>query len=316
MILAAIDIGTNTVRLLVVEAQDQNSYRILEQQQEITRLGEGLIEHGKLTPQAVERTVKLLSAYARRIAQLKVDEVCAVATSAVREAQNGKSFVEQVKQQSGLEIRVISPQREAGLALLGVQGVISSADKPLLVVDIGGGSTEFIQANSSGIQRAVSLEIGVVKLKERFLKSDPVDKLEYREMLNYIDNVLAGLDLVCDEHSLLVGIAGTATTLAAVDQKLVDYDPRLINKYRLRKERISAIQDKFLKCTIAQRRQIPGLEPGRADVIVSGVALQLCVMAKYGFDQMIVSDSGLREGIIMDRLKQYFVHKHRTGGGL
>jgi exopolyphosphatase/guanosine-5'-triphosphate,3'-diphosphate pyrophosphatase len=312
--LAAIDIGTNTVRLLVVEADNPANYRPLYHEQEITRLGEGLAESGELRPEAMARTLKVLAHYARQAARRKADEIYAVATSAVREAGNGEDFVVRVKHQTGLEITVIPPRREAELALMGVQSVIHPGQRPLLVIDIGGGSTEFIQAEEKRINDLLSLKMGVVKLKEQFLKSDPVKPLEYQMMWAYIQQALEEVVLHTAVHPLLVGTAGTVTTLAAVDQELSRYDPRKINNYVLKKERIQAIQDRFLRQTPAQRRQTPGLEPGRADVIVAGTALLLCFLEKFGFDQLVACDSGLREGIVLSRLKHHFLRQAATGG--
>lgn len=305
--LAAIDIGTNTVRLLVVEARDSSAkYRQLYHEQEIARLGEGLAEYGRLMPQAIERTLKVLARYAKQAAKFGADEIYAVATSAVREAPNGSKLVEQVEKETGIKIEVIPPEQEAKLALLGVEGVIKPQQRPMLIIDIGGGSTEFIKTDKHRIYDCLSLKIGVVKLTERFLKSDPIDRAEYQQMLTYINQALDPVGRVAANNPLLVGIAGTATTLAAVDQGLVPYDPQQINDYVLKQERIQAIQAEFLQQTLMKRREVPGLEPGRADVIVAGVALLLCFMERFGFDEVTACDSGLREGIVFDRLKKHF----------
>ncbi len=303
--LAAIDIGTNTVRLLIVAADDFTHYRPLHHEQEITRLGERFVEHGKLQPKARERTIMTLGQYARVAARHKADEVYAVATSAVREAANGLEFVKLVKQRTGITVTVIPPEKEAELASLGVQSVIHST-QPLLVVDIGGGSTEFIHTDKGEIVTALSLKIGVVKLQEQFLTSDPVDRLEYTAMLDYLNQALSSVRLTNTKDCALVGVAGTVTTLAAVDQGLVDYNPQLINNYILTYQQIQTIQDRFLAQPLALRRQTPGLEPGRADVIVAGTALLLCIMDKLGFASLVVCDSGLREGLVADRLKIHF----------
>ncbi len=304
--LSAIDIGTNTVRLLVVESDNPNSYRPIYQEQEIARLGEGFNEHGQLQPQAMERTLKLLARFARKSDRLKANEVYAVATSAVREAENGAHFIKRAKQQTGIEIDIIPAQQEARLALLGVQSVIHLQDKPILVIDIGGGSTEIIQAHGNEITDVHCLRMVAVKLTEAFLKSDPVDPAEYQQMRAYIDQTLGSLPQLAANNPLLVGIAGTSTTLAAVDQCLFPYDPQKINNYVLTRKRMQAIQDRFLQQTLNERRLTPGLEPERADVIVAGTALLLYFIEKFGFNELTACDSGLREGVVFDRLKHHF----------
>ncbi len=305
--LAAIDIGTNTVRLLVVEAEDNSTnYRRLHHEQEIARLGEGLAEHGRLMPQAMERTLKVLTRYAEQAARFGADEIYAVATSAVREAKNGSELVEQVYEQTGIKIKIIPPEEEARLALLGVGSVIEARHRPILVIDIGGGSAEFIKADNHRIHDCLGLKVGVVKLTERFLKSDPVDKTKYWQMLSYINEILDPVKQITAGNPLLVGIAGTVTTLAAVAQNLSHYDPQLINNYVLKRERIRAIQDKFLQQPLKERRETPGLEPGRADVIVAGTAMLICFMERFGFDNVTACDSGLREGVVLNRLNNHF----------
>ncbi len=304
--LSAIDIGTNTVRLLVAAADNPNSYRPIYQEQDITRLGEGFNEHRQLQPQAIERTLKVLARFARKSDRLCVTEVYAVATSAVREAANGAHFIKRVKQQTGMEIDLISPQQEAKLALLGVQSVIHLQNKPILLIDIGGGSTEIIRANGYEINDLLCLKMGVVKLTERFLKSDPVDQTEYQQMWAYIEQQLDSIKQLTVNNSLLVGVGGTATTLAAVDQKLFPYDPQKINNYVLTCQRMQVIQNKFLRQTLKERRLTSGLEAKRAYVIVAGTALLLCLMEKFGFDKLTVCDSGLREGLVFNRLKHHF----------
>ncbi len=304
--LASIDIGTNTVRLLVVEAVSAANYRTICHEQEIVRLGEGFDQHGTLQPQAISRTIAALTRYVQKAAELKTDRICAVATSAVREALNRADFVAKVRSDANLEIQVIPPETEAELALIGVKGVIKYSAWPILVLDIGGGSTEFIQSDNNDIKSFTSLKIGVVKLTERFLKSDPVCPKEYKQLTDYIFGQLEKVKLAPSKDLQLIGNAGTVTTLAAVDQKLIDYDPDLINNYILTKQRILSIQNNFLKQNISQRRSIAGLEPDRADVIAAGAAILLCAMELFGFKQITACDSGLREGIILKELSEHF----------
>jgi len=292
--------------LLIVQAEGPESYREVYQEQEITRLGEGLNQKGCLLPEPMQRTAEVLVRFAQKAVEWKAEKIYAVATSAVREADNGAEFVEMVRQRAGLQLEVISPAREAELALNGVLQVIEPGDNSLLVIDIGGGSTEFILAEQKKLKDFLSLNLGVVKLTEAFLKTDPVAKADYERLCHYIDQALEAVDLVPQAQCMLVGTAGTVTTLAAVAQQMSVYDPTRINGYVLSGECIRSIQDRFLAQTLALRRKTPGLEPARADVIVAGTAILSVFLAKFGFSEIVACDQGLREGIIHDKLKENF----------
>ncbi len=298
--LAAIDIGTNTVRLLIVQADASGRWRELFKLQEITRLGEGLYQSGMLRREAMERTLNTLTHFISRAAGLKVNKLLTMATSAVREAVNGVEFVQLVKEHTGLEVEVIPPEKEARLALGGVLGALKTDSRRILVIDIGGGSTEFILAEQGRLVKFWGLRIGVVKLKERFLHHDPPHETEYRQLCGYLDRELEPLDFPQTDAPELVGIAGTPTTLAAIDQQLPVYDPAKINNYLLSKTRIETLQRTFLSQTNAQRQLILGLEPGRADVIIPGTALLWRLMEKLGYSVCRTCDHGLREGILQE----------------
>ncbi|MFQ5802710.1 MAG: Ppx/GppA family phosphatase [Candidatus Methylomirabilales bacterium] len=305
---ATIDVGTNTIRLLVADAEDTETYRPVFQDQIITRLGERLQVTGVLGVGALERTIAVLQRFAQTAKELGAEEVVAVATSAAREAKNQREFLDRARNEAGLNLQVASEEVEATLTALGVSHDLGPTWPNMLIIDIGGGSTEFISVEQSTFAGHLSLPIGVVKITEAFLKGDPPpeDELEaasssLRETLNQVP---ASLDI--PQEGTLVGTAGTPTTLAAIDLNLTTYDAKRVTGHRLSRNRIQELLDHLCSLPIAERRQIVGLEPARADVIVAGILLTREVMSLLSFDELTVSDGGLREGILLHHLS------HRT----
>ncbi|MFQ5881077.1 MAG: Ppx/GppA family phosphatase [Candidatus Methylomirabilales bacterium] len=303
---AAIDVGTNTIRLLVAEAEGPGRYRPVFQEQVITRLGERLQETGSLSPAAVERTIQVLQRFANTAKTLGAQEVVAVATSAAREAKNRGEFLNRARRETGLELQVASGEVEATLTAIGVSHALGPARANMVIMDIGGGSTEFTSLEQGRIAGYLSLPIGVVKLTEVHLKGDPptLDELEaaatsLRESLRQVP---ASLDL--PPKAILVGTAGTPTTLAAIDLGLASYDADRVTGHRLSRGRIQALLDRLSSLPLTERRKVIGLEPGRADVIVAGALLTREAMDLLRFDELTVSDGGLREGLLLYRLAQ------------
>jgi exopolyphosphatase/guanosine-5'-triphosphate,3'-diphosphate pyrophosphatase len=230
-----------------------------------------------------------------------------VATSALRDAQNSAEVRARIKQQLGLEVRVISGEKEAAYAFLAVQKGLALAKQELLVVDVGGGSTEFIRGNAAGICQAVSIDIGTVRLTEQFLHSDPVRKEECEKMIGVIGKELARLpdQWFKDGPALrLVGIAGTFTTLSAVERKLLRYAHAEVHGSRLTLSEVRRQVALFQNKTIEERKAIPGLDPRRADVMVAGSILIERIMAAFHSERVIVSDQGVRYGLLHEYLKQ------------
>jgi len=309
MILAGIDIGTNTFRLLIAEA-GPGVFREISSGRKITRLGQDLDRTGLLSREAQERSVETLVEFSAQIGQHAVRHVSAAGTSALRTASNSQAFIDQVKQRSGLDIRVLSGEEEARLTLLGVaralQGTGGEEDsEPLssaLVIDIGGGSTEIIVTAPGHESREVSLPLGAVYLSERFIRHDPPHGDELRLLRGAISEEL-------DKHRenvfsfrprVLAGTAGTITTLAAMDQKLTEYDPDRINRSLLTRRSIEEMVLKLSAMSLRERRTIPGLEHGREDIILAGAVITQEIMERCGSTTMLVSDWGLREGIVLD----------------
>ncbi len=305
--LCAIDLGTNTVRLLVVEASGAE-WRPLHEEQSVTRLGQGQAATGVLQPAAMRRTVDVVAAFVRRAEALGVRDVRIVATSAVREAGNGTEFLAMVGSSSGRQVRVISGEEEARLTLLGVAEGLPDLGGQFLLFDIGGGSTEFVLARAGRPAATVSLRLGVVELAERFMGPGPIDAARYDAMATEVDTRLSsGLTEPILRHgvSTLVGSAGTVTTLAALDLGLEAYDASRVHGHRLTRGAVEGLRRRLAGQSLAERSALPCLEPGRADLIVPGTAICLAALERLGFDALVVSDRGLREGILCEILATY-----------
>jgi exopolyphosphatase/guanosine-5'-triphosphate,3'-diphosphate pyrophosphatase len=304
--LAAIYLGTNTVRLLVVEASGAE-WRGLHAEQRVTRLGEGQAGTGILQPAAMRRTAEVVAAFCRRAEDLGVHDVRIVGTSAVREAQNGAEFLAQVRSSSGRQVRVISGEEEARLTLLGVTQGLPDLMGHFLLFDIGGGSTEFVLSRAGRALLAVSVKLGVVELAERFMDQGPVDHTRYDAMAAEVGARLAvGLTEPILRHDApaLVGSAGTLTTLAALDLGLESYDAARVHGRRLTRVVVAGLVAGLAALSLAERAALPCLEPGRADLIVPGGAICLAALDRLGFDALVVSDRGLREGILYEILAE------------
>lgn len=309
MILAGIDIGTNTIRLLVAATSD-SSHQELYSGRTITRLGQGLDRTGALAPDAQERTFKALEEFAAIIARHSVERTSAVGTSALRNAANAAEFITGAKQRAGIDITVISGEEEAQLTLRGVRRALSHGSStgadPLasaLVIDIGGGSTEIILTRQGGIASMESLPLGAVYLTERFIHHDPPTEDELDDLRTAVTRELDALHAKNIRPASLntcAGTAGTVTTLAAMDQKLKEYDPDRINGYVLSRSSLDSMVAMLSVTTLDVRRRIAGLEHGREDIILAGAIIAQEIMKRCGTPEMLVSDWGLREGIVFD----------------
>jgi len=312
--LAAIDIGTNTILCLIVELANDGRFKVLDDLAEITRLGEGLDRTGRIDPEAERRSLDILRRYLDRCSELGVEEFVAGGTSALRDAKNSSGVRARLKQQLGLEVRVLSGEEEAAYSYLAVQRGLTLSDKELLVIDIGGGSTELIWGKENGVYRLSSLDVGSVRLTERFLHSDPARGEECEAMVQAIDR---GIKNLLDQWGscmglTLVGIAGTFTTLAAVEKQLTDYSHSEVHGSRLALGEVRRQIQLYREKSIAERKKIAGLEPKRADVILAGAYLIERIMTFLRAEQVIVSDQGVRYGLLHERLDQLKINQLKT----
>jgi exopolyphosphatase/guanosine-5'-triphosphate,3'-diphosphate pyrophosphatase len=296
MLIASIDIGTNTVRCLLGEVQD-GILTPIAIYRDIVRLGGGLRMLGELDPAALERLTAVLTSYRAHIRESGCRKVRAVGTSALRDADRGGAIRKALKEVLGDPVDVISGEEEARLASLGVQAGIGSMEDGLLL-DIGGGSTELIRVCDGSNVWWTSLPAGVVHLTEELFLNDPPSGRQVETLRTRFRNLL---DLQRDDGGeQLAGTAGTPTTLAAVQLGIDDYDPTLVNGHVLSLDAIEDLVREFLTRTSAGRLAMRGMEKGREDLIVAGSLMVLEVMDRWGYKEMIVSDWGLLEGIAID----------------
>ncbi len=302
---AAIDVGTNTVRLLVAEAGSPGAYTVRHQAQAITRLGEGLDGTGRLSPVAIERTVATLAEYAATARGLGAVAVRAVATSAAREAANREAFL-RAAATAGCPVEVVETREEGRLSALGALHLLPRPAGRCVIMDIGGGSTELTLVAGDALVQSVSLPLGVVKLTERFLPEDPPPAEALAVMASHVrEAVGTGVPFQAALRAAeAVGTAGTVTTLAAIDLALEPYDPDRVTGHRLTVGRVRELLAWLAGLPLAERKRLPGLEPGRADVIVAGACLLAESLAALGFEALTASDGGLREGILLDTLSR------------
>ncbi|GHJ10128.1 hydrolase [Micromonospora humidisoli] len=304
--MAAIDCGTNSIRLLVADLPDpsagpQAPLVDLARRMEIVRLGQGVDRTGRLAPEAIERTRVALAGYAAEIERLGVDRVRMCATSASRDASNAADFRAMVTQTLGVAPEVVSGDEEARLSFTGaVRGLPADAEPPYLVVDIGGGSTEFVVGTrEGGVQSAISVDIGCVRMTERHLHGDPptVDEVAAAQA-----DIAAAVDLALAavpgrEAATLVGLAGSVTTVVAIAQDLQEYDPERIHHARVSYERVAGVTADLLAKTAAQRLAIPVMHPGRADVIGAGALVLKVIMERAGMSSVVASEHDILDGI-------------------
>lgn len=300
-VIAGIDIGTNTLRLLISDIGDSH-FKEIYSERKTTRLGEGLSNLGCLAENAIARSLSTLKNFRSIIDRYSIDKVVVVATSAVREAENRQYFIDLVRKETGFDIEMISGEEEARRTFLGVLHVLDRGVGNIVAIDIGGGSTEFICGSGNKITSKISIDLGVVKLTERYIKSDPVSQTDLASMQDEIANKIKGVIIQIKDikGARLVGTAGSITTLAAIDQRMEAYNPLRINNYILKLFSLEKIFSELISRSIYDRKKIVGLEPGREDIIVAGAAILKIAMKEMGYDSLIVSDYGLREGIVID----------------
>jgi len=306
---AFIDIGTNAILCLIVELRDTGRFRVLEDLAEIPRLGEGVDQTKRIGAAGEQRSIEVLEGYLRQCRSLGVEEIIAVGTSALRDARNSGAVRKRWRARLDLDVRVIGGDEEAAYSFLSVQRGLPLAGRELLVIDVGGGSTEFIRGNDSGMAEALSVNLGSVRLTERWLRSDPARPVECAKLAAAIDRELAPLRDRWRQRGAsltLVGIAGTFTTLAAVEKQLARYSHSAVHGSRLTLKEVRRQVRLFRGRTIAERKEIIGLEPKRADVILAGACLIERIMTSFQTKEVIVSDQGVRYGLLyeqLDRLK-------------
>ena len=299
--IASIDIGSNTVRLLILESMGNQDFKIVSSKREITRLGEGMDTQGKLVDCRIQATLKVLSGFQKICMENGDPPLFAVATSAVREASNGEEFVGLAQKETGINIKIISWEEEARLTLEGVFWKLPHENKKTITLDIGGGSTEFILSEGKNIKGFCSTALGVVRLTERFITRHPVDEKEFLNLQNHLESELQGVKnkLSAFPPERLIGTAGTVTTLAALKNNIFPYDPKKIHGSCISRQETESILGDLKGKSISQRLLLKPIERGREDLIIAGTAIVLATMRTFSCDILTVSEYSLREGIIL-----------------
>jgi exopolyphosphatase/guanosine-5'-triphosphate,3'-diphosphate pyrophosphatase len=297
---ASIDIGTNTILLLIAKVEEARIYPLYEIET-IARLGEGVQKNGILLKEAMERSLQTLAQYLKWCQEMGVQQIFAAGTSALREARNSEEFLKSVEEKLNLSIDVISGEEEAQLSFLAVAEDLGEVNQSILVVDIGGGSTELILGKGHQISQWISLPLGSVRFTERFLLSDPVKEEEWNMMEKNIRESLVNIPHSQDPL-LMVAVGGTATTLASVEQSLEDFFAEKIHHFVLGKK---ALKDQLLlyqSRTIEERKKIPGLSVARADVILAGGTILYMAMEELRCPSVLISCHGMRYGLLYKKL--------------
>ena len=297
---AAIDFGTNTARLLIAERSSGGIIPV-HVEREIVRLGGGFTDEYGLSAEAQERGLACLGRFSAVLSDYGVKKVRASATSAVRDAINGRSFVETVFQETGIDLVVIDGEEEARLTLAGVLSALDSKPKTLVVLDVGGGSTEFTVSSDGSPVFIKSMPIGVVRLTEGFHAFSEMSA-RVQLVINQLGDDLSAAGLAFSEEVELVGTAGTATTLAAIKLEMVEYDYRTVNNYTLSRDDIGSIFQRLSLLSPSERLSVKGLEKGREDLIIAGMIIITSVMDRFDFTRLKVSDFGLLEGLALSEI--------------
>ncbi|MEU6528008.1 Ppx/GppA phosphatase family protein [Streptomyces sp. NPDC046928] len=304
---AAVDCGTNSIRLLVADVHPDTGELVeLDRRMTIVRLGQGVDRTGRLAPEALERTFAACHEYASVIEEHGAERVRFVATSASRDAENRDDFVRGVVDILGVEPEVVTGDQEAEFSFTGATRELTGrADlkRPYLVVDIGGGSTEFV-VGEEHVRAARSVDVGCVRMTERHLVKDGVvsDPPSAAQIAAVRADIEAALDLAEEsvplrEARTLVGLAGSVTTVSAIAQDLPEYDSARIHHSRVTRDRVREITDRLLRSTHAERAAVPSMHPGRVDVIAAGALVLLAIMERVGAEEVVVSEHDILDGI-------------------
>ena len=302
---AAVDCGTNSLRLLIADPGPDGGLVERERRTEIVRLGQGVDAAGEFHPDALRRTFAVVEAYAElvRAAAVPVERIHFVATSASRDARNRDEFFTGVHNRLGVTPDVITGDREARLSYTGALSGVTAEAEPVLVMDVGGGSTELIIGTAAGeMQHAVSLDIGSVRMTERFLKSGPPAPEAVAAATAYIDDLLDRSAVDFSQVRTWIGVAGTATTLAGVYLELPQYDRSRVHGSLIPSDQVAVLLEKLRRMTVAEIRALPSMHPGRADVVTGGTLIASRVAARTPAPGMLVSESDILDGIALELL--------------
>lgn len=300
-IIAAIDCGTNSTRLLIVGKNDNDEHQTITRQTQITRLGEGVDSQHSLLPSAIDRTLVTLFGYKEELSKHDVSQVRVVATSAVRDADNGQVFLDAAEDIIGVKTECLSGLEEAKLSFQGATFELNKSKAPFLVIDIGGGSTEFAFGQEK-CESFLSTDVGCVRLTERFIQNDPPLPEELSAALSlidlHLDDVLMEIPSL-NQATTIIGVAGTVITTSMIEQGLDSYSYNKVHGHRMSKESIEEVFRLLVTDDRNGRLSNPGMEEGRVDVIVGGLCILVQVMRKFNFEEILVSEKDILDGLTL-----------------
>ena len=304
MRIGAIDIGTNSMRLLIA---DYIEGRLLNREKFVntTRIGQGVDSEGYISEDAIKRNIKALKEFSDLAYEKGCKYVYCIGTSALRDSKNGFEFVDLAKKEVNIDVEIISGEEESNLGFLGVlQGLEINED--VLVIDIGGGSTEFILGGHRGIEFSKSENVGALRMTEKFLKDDPICEKEFENMKDFIDNTINNTLNILKSKNIkaVVGIGGTITSVSAINQQLETYSIEKIHGSKINQKELDIILQNLKKMTLSDKKTLKGLQPKRADIITAGVTILSIIMKKLEKQNIIVSEYDNLEGLLCHNSKK------------
>ncbi|HTL70674.1 MAG TPA: Ppx/GppA phosphatase family protein [Candidatus Eisenbacteria bacterium] len=311
MKIAVFDIGTNSIHMLIVEIRDDLSFEILDHEKDTTRLGDGSFEKKRLAKTTMRRALEVLDRFAKLARKSGAKKTVAVATSAVREAKNSGEFLHMIERRTGIRVRVITGEEEARLIFMAARSSVETRGEKVLVVDIGGGSVELVLGDAKDTPFLASYKLGVARLTDRFISTDPPSKKELRALEEHVESELKKPSKRIRKigFSMVIGTAGTMVALAAMTYQDKKKRPlQLFNHFELSRKDLLRVHEKLVRMPWKERLKLPGLEAKRADIIVAGSVLVTALMRLLKVKRITISDKGIREGIILD-----FIEKNRKG---
>ena len=300
MKIGTIDIGTNSMRLLIADYKN-NKIENRKKYINITRIGQGVDDKGYITEEALERNLNALKEFADKCIEEKCEKVYCMGTSALRDSKNGQDFVNRAKELTNIDVKIICGEEESNLGFMGVlEGAGGDKSNYILVLDIGGGSTEFIVGNEDGIKFCKSENVGALRMTEKFITTDPISDEEFNKMSDFIEKTISStLDKIKGMHvSKLVGIGGAITSLSAMNQQLEVYSMEKVHNSVVTKKDLEKILQNLKKMTLSDKKTIKGLQPKRADIITAGVKILHIVMEKLEREKIMISEYDNLEGLI------------------
>ena len=304
MKVGAIDIGTNSMRLLVAEYIDGKLYN-REKFVNTTRIGQGVDSEGYISEEAIERNIKALKEFSKIANEKGCEYIYCIGTSALRDSKNGNEFIALAKAEANIDVDIISGEEESNLGFIGVLQGLDDTNN-ILVLDIGGGSTEFILGDESGIKYAKSENVGALRMTEKFLVTDPICENEFEDMSDFIEETINDTINILKEKNIrqIVGIGGTITSVSAINQELETYSMEKIHGSKVDKKELDNILQNLKKMTLNDKKNLKGLQPKRADIITAGVRILNIIMKKLEKQNIIVSEYDNLEGLICQKLKK------------